>query len=65
MESLKYIGKNEEDNSMALYWSGTYISPATYTDEYSWNSIKDKNRTDRAYLRLVMTKRHLLTKMAL
>lgn len=48
--TIEVYWKNEEDNSTALYWAGTYASPATAADEYSWDSINDKTRTDKALL---------------
>ena len=40
----------EEDDLTALYWAGTYVSPTTDTNEYSWNSINDKATTDMVLL---------------
>lgn len=39
-----------DDNTTSLYWAGTYIEPASETNEYSWDSVNDKSRTDTALL---------------
>ena len=33
-----------------LYWSGSYIAPTESTDNYSWDSVNDKIKTDYALL---------------
>ena len=33
-----------------LYWSGTYEAPTTTDDEYTWDSVNDKTKTDTALL---------------
>lgn len=35
---------------LSIYWAGTYISPILETNEYSWDSINDKSKTDNALL---------------
>lgn len=37
-------------NTKSLYWAGTYVAPAESTDEYSWISENDKEKTGTALL---------------
>lgn len=39
-----------DDDTTSLYWAGTYIAPTSETNEYSWDSVNDKSRTDTALL---------------
>lgn len=39
-----------DDNTTSLYWAGTYDTPTSESNEYSWNSVNDKSRTDSALL---------------
>lgn len=41
---------SEEDETKALYWSGTYIAPEDATEPYIWNSENDKEKTDGALM---------------
>lgn len=41
----------EEEDSISLYWAGTYVVPENVTeDEYSWTSENDTSKTDSALL---------------
>jgi predicted small secreted protein len=48
--TIEVYWQNEEDNSMGLYWAGTYVAPTSETNEYSWDSANDKSKTDSALL---------------
>lgn len=37
-------------NTKSLYWAGTYVAPTESTDEYSWVSENDKEKTGTALL---------------
>lgn len=37
-------------NTKSLYWAGTYVAPTESTDEYSWISENDKEKTGTALL---------------
>lgn len=39
-----------DDNTTSLYWAGTYVMPTSETNEYAWDSVNDKSRTDSALL---------------
>lgn len=39
-----------DDDTVSLYWAGTYIAPTTETNEYTWDSVNDKIRTNAALL---------------
>lgn len=45
---INWISDGGETKS--LYWSGTYKAPEEATDEYSWTSENDKEKTDGALL---------------
>lgn len=64
-ETIEIYWKNEDDNSTALYWAGTYASPATETKEYSWDSVNDKAERTAPCLHQVMIKRPSPIKMIL
>ena len=40
----------ESDNMSALYWSGSYVAPEDDVDEYKWESVNDKSKTNGALL---------------
>ena len=33
-----------------LYWSGSYEAPTSADDEYAWESVNDKIKTDSALM---------------
>ena len=44
---------DEEDRSESIYWIGTVDKPAeniTTANEYKWESVRDKDKTDTALL---------------
>ncbi len=41
---------SEEDETKALYWSGTYAAPEDAAEPYIWNSENDKEKTDGALM---------------
>ena len=41
---------DEEDDSKALYWAGSFEAPTTSDDTYSWTSTNDKEQTETALL---------------
>lgn len=41
---------NETEETEALYWAGTYVAPEEALDEYTWDSVNDKEKTDTAIL---------------
>lgn len=41
---------DEEDDSKALYWAGSFEAPTTSDDTYSWTSKNDKEQTETALL---------------
>lgn len=45
---INWISDGGETKS--LYWAGTYKAPEEATDEYSWTSDNDKEKTDSALL---------------
>ncbi len=48
--TIEVYWKSETDNLTALYWAGTYVPPTSETNEYSWESVNDRSRTDSALL---------------
>jgi len=36
----------EDDDSYALYWSGSYVAPTEAGDSYTWDSVNNTERTD-------------------
>jgi len=40
----------KSDDTTSLYWAGTYVMPTSETNEYAWDSVNDKSRTDSALL---------------
>lgn len=36
---------NEEDDSKALYWAGTYVAPTDVAEPYTWDSENDTEKT--------------------
>ncbi len=41
---------NETDDTKALYWSGSFKSPTSADEPYSWDSKNNKQKTDNALL---------------
>lgn len=41
---------SEEDETKALYWSGTYAAPEDTEEPYTWVSDNDKEKTDVALM---------------
>ncbi|RAZ30568.1 hypothetical protein [Microbacterium sp. SMR1] len=41
---------NDEDQSRAVYWVGTYEAPADAATSFSWDSVNDHSKTDSALL---------------
>lgn len=41
---------SEEDETKALYWSGTYAAPEDAKEPYSWVSDNDREKTDGALM---------------
>jgi len=39
-----------EDGTTSLYWAGTYDAPTSAANEYTWESVNDKSRTETALL---------------
>lgn len=46
--SIDWVSDNGA--TTAVYWIGTYVAPTSDTDEYSWTSERDKEKTDSALL---------------
>ena len=40
----------EEEDTIALYWAGSYDAPEEDTEEYSWTSENDTSQTDSALM---------------
>lgn len=40
----------EDEDSVSLYWAGSYVAPTEPGDEYSWTSENDTSQTDTALL---------------
>jgi hypothetical protein len=38
----------KDDDGTSLYWAGTYEAPSSESNEYTWESINDRSRTDSA-----------------
>ena len=38
------------DNTISIYWVGSYTAPTEYSDEYTWTSTNDKEQTESALL---------------
>lgn len=49
-ETIEIYWINEEDESKALYWAGTYVAPETTDEPYTWDSENDKEKTDNSIL---------------
>lgn len=41
---------NDEDQSRAVYWVGTYEAPADAATSFSWDSVNDHSKTESALL---------------
>lgn len=41
---------NTENNSKALYWSGTYSKPDNYSNDFSWDSLNNTEKTKGALM---------------
>lgn len=41
---------SDDDDSHMLYWSGSYEEPTSADDEYTWESVNDKIKTDSALM---------------
>jgi len=48
--AIEVYWKYYDDQTTSLYWAGTYIAPDSALDEYSWESVNDKNKTKTAML---------------
>lgn len=48
--SMEIYWKNEADNTMILYWAGSYTAPTSNIKEYTWDSKNDKNLTNSSIL---------------
>lgn len=41
---------DEEGETKALYWAGSFEAPPTGDEPYTWESVNDKSKTDTALL---------------
>ena len=41
---------NESGESESLYWAGTYATPETAEEPYTWDSVNDKEKTNSSLL---------------
>lgn len=48
--TIEIFWYSEDDETKALYWSGTYAAPEDATEPYIWNSENDKEKTDGALM---------------
>lgn len=49
-DTIEVYWVSEEDESKSLYWAGTFITPDTADEPYSWDSENDHEQTDSALL---------------
>lgn len=43
---IEIYWKNDKEGMTALYWYGTYVAPTVSKGDYSWVSVKDKEKTE-------------------
>ncbi len=46
--TINWVSDNGDTKS--IYWVGTYVAPEEYTEEFSWTSERDKEKTDGALM---------------
>jgi hypothetical protein len=46
--TMYWVSDNGDTNS--LFWKGTYVSPTTSDEPYSWDSVNDHSKTEFALL---------------
>lgn len=44
------LNEGSDDESIALYWAGTFTPPETADEPYAWESANDKSRTNSALM---------------
>ena len=49
-DTIEVYWINDEDDSKALYWAGSYVAPTAASKEFSWDSVNDKSKTNTALL---------------
>ena len=49
-DTIEIYWVNEDDETKALYWAGTYVAPETADEPYTWDSENDKEKTDSSIL---------------
>jgi hypothetical protein len=48
--TIEVFWNNEETSTVSLYWAGTFIPPAAGVEEYTWESVNDKEKTSKAIM---------------
>jgi hypothetical protein len=48
--TIEVYWNDEETGIVSLYWAGTFIAPKPGVNEYSWDSIRDEEKTASAIL---------------
>lgn len=49
-DSIEINWVSDNGATKSIYWSGTYIAPTEFTEEYSWISDRNKEKTDSSLL---------------
>lgn len=49
-ETIKVKWIANDGQTKVLYWVGSYIAPSESITEYQWNSVRDKEQTETAFL---------------
>lgn len=49
-DSIEINWVTDDGKTKSIYWVGTYEAPAEPITDYSWTSVRDKEKTDTALL---------------